>query len=64
MEHLHDEAVRVTIVTMKSSYDFFRSAAVKARSGCVRGGLPTRRPSTWSSLWDFIPHPGSSCRVP
>jgi rubrerythrin len=36
MEHLLDEAVRVTIVTMKSSYDFFRSVAVKARSGCVR----------------------------
>jgi rubrerythrin len=36
MEHLLDEAVRVTIVIIKKSYDFFRSAAVKARSGSVR----------------------------
>jgi rubrerythrin len=36
MDYLLEEAVRVTIVTMNNSYDFFRIAAVKAHSGCVR----------------------------
>jgi len=36
MDYLLEEAVRVTFVTMKNSYDFFRNAAVKACSGSVR----------------------------